>query len=126
MSMTKHRNTYNWDLDRINCLYLIVPAFGLACLIHPGLNRSYFGDVNENKMNENLYNLLRSLGLSLYTLSLLLCCPNYTCSPRREAKLSLLLLISSPVKESPEPSPCSSGLALSTNSISTLETFGVW
>jgi len=46
MATIKHKNTYDWDLDRINCIYLIVPAFTLACLIHPGLNRSYFGDIS--------------------------------------------------------------------------------
>jgi hypothetical protein len=46
MTAVKYKTTYNWDLDRVNCLALIIPSFILAILIHPGLNNSYFSDIS--------------------------------------------------------------------------------
>jgi len=45
MIAVKYKTSYNWDLDRINFAFLVPPAFILACLIHPGLNNSYFADI---------------------------------------------------------------------------------
>jgi len=45
MVQMKYKSSYNWDLDRINCIYIIIPAFVGASLIHPALNNSYFGDI---------------------------------------------------------------------------------
>jgi len=40
----KFRSSYNWDLDRINCVLFIVPTFLLALFVHPSLNNSYWAD----------------------------------------------------------------------------------
>jgi len=45
MIAMRYKSSYNWDLDRVHCLILIVPALLAAILIHPGLNNSYFGDI---------------------------------------------------------------------------------
>jgi len=42
----RFKPSYNWDLDNISSVYLIIPTFVLACLIHPSLNNSYFGDIS--------------------------------------------------------------------------------
>jgi len=40
----RFRSTYNWDLDQINALVLIVPTSVLAIFVHPSLNNAFLAD----------------------------------------------------------------------------------
>lgn len=41
----KHSISYNWDLDKIPCYMLALPALFLAILFHPSLNNFYPCDI---------------------------------------------------------------------------------
>ena len=46
----RYKTTYNWDLDKVKCYYLIPVAFIMAILFHPSLN-NWCTDVKKKKKN---------------------------------------------------------------------------
>jgi hypothetical protein len=40
----KFKGTYNWDLDNINAIVLIVPTLILSIFVHPSLNNNFLAD----------------------------------------------------------------------------------
>ncbi len=51
----RFKATYNWDLDGIKAVYILIPVLILAILFHPSLNNSTPFDVNY-LMFLNIYN----------------------------------------------------------------------
>lgn len=79
MIAVKFKATYNAAIDKLNCIMLIVPAFVVACVLHPTLNDEYSGDVKLNAL-EFVIKGYRFHGDSDFTLKWSLCYLNSICS----------------------------------------------